>query len=77
MATTRLDGRAVAVIVGLDHSVQIADLATGQRLGEPLHGHKEYLRAVATTQIGGRPVAVTGSNDGSLRLWDLLTAVGL
>lgn len=73
VATVRLDGRKRIVTCGDDATVQIFDLRTGKRYGEPLTGHVGPVRAVATAHVAGRPVAVTSGEDDTLRIWDLRT----
>ncbi|WP_457784961.1 caspase family protein, partial [Streptomyces mirabilis] len=66
-----LDGKPVAVTGSMDGTARVWDLASGQRIGEPLTGHRGAVDAVACTVLDGRPVAVTGSEDGTARIWDL------
>ncbi|MFC9623333.1 WD40 repeat domain-containing protein [Streptomyces sp. NPDC056930] len=74
MATTLVDGRPVAVIaVYGDKAVQLWDLATGRQIREPVHGHDDWVWAVATAVVDGCPVAVTGGHDNTVRVWDLAT----
>ncbi|MEZ0073799.1 caspase family protein [Planotetraspora sp. GP83] len=74
IATTTLNGRAIAVTGSRDNTVRMWDLTTRTQLGKPLTGHTSWVNAVATGELGdGRPIAVTGGGDGTVRVWDLTT----
>ena len=55
---------------GIDDTVRIWDVASGEPLGSPLAGHAGAVTAVAVGRIGGREVVVSGSEDRTLRVWD-------
>lgn len=61
------DGR-LAVSGGVDQSVQVWDLASGQRV-KLLKGHSGWIRGIALTADGRRTVSV--SSDLTLRIWDI------
>jgi WD40 repeat protein len=73
VATAQLDGRPVVVSGGVDATVRVWDLATGQPVGSPFTGHTHIVYAVTTAQLDGRPIAVSGSYDKTVRVWDLAT----
>ncbi|MFD7916346.1 WD40 repeat domain-containing protein [Streptomyces sp. NPDC059752] len=77
MATAVVDGRPVAVGVGIeDGTVRVWDLETGEEACDPLTEHG-FVGAVATAVRDGCPVAVIVSAtrredaDSMLRVWDL------
>ncbi|MFD4656228.1 WD40 repeat domain-containing protein [Kitasatospora sp. NPDC058444] len=76
VATTVLDGRAVAVTGSADGLVRVWDLATGEVLHGPLAGHGSEVTAVATTVLDGRAVAVT-ADEGTVRVWELASGAAL
>ncbi|KAI5891990.1 WD40 repeat-like protein [Schizophyllum commune H4-8] len=51
-----------------DKTLRLWDLATGQQIGEPLYGHKDYVQSVSFSSDG--LYIASGSNDSSIRLWD-------
>jgi WD40 repeat protein len=67
-----LDGRPVAVTAGLDGTVRVWDLATGEQLST-FTGHTSWAEGVACSSLDGRPVAVTAGHQGTARVWDLAT----
>jgi WD40 repeat protein len=71
VATTVLDGRAVAVTGGGDDTVRVWDLSTGEQVGAPWTGHTNAVRAVAVSALDGRPVVVSGGDDRTVRVWEL------
>ncbi|MER6251816.1 hypothetical protein ABT224_10635 [Streptomyces sp. NPDC001584] len=73
VASTVLDGRAVAVTAGGDGTARVWDLAAGEQIGQMLELYRGPVNAVAATVLNGRPVAVTAGDDGTARLWDLAT----
>ncbi len=71
MAFGELEGRAVALSGGLDGTVRVWDLASGEQRGEPLTGHNGRVGSVAFGELEGRAVALSGGDDGTVRVWDL------
>ena len=43
-------------------------MASGQRLGQPLSGHSDWVNALAFSPDGG--MLASGSSDGTLILWE-------
>ena len=73
-AATLPDGRVVIGGAGHDWLVYRWDAATGQRIGEPLHGHRLSVKAIAVArQADGRPMFVTGCERGEVLRWDAAT----
>ncbi|RKS09187.1 WD40 repeat protein [Nocardiopsis sp. Huas11] len=70
LASGFLHGRPVVVSAD-DRNLRVLDPATGEQVGEPLTGHREWVTAVAVTELEGRAVAVSASADSTVRLWDL------
>ncbi|MFG1921844.1 Hsp70 family protein [Cryptosporangium sp. NPDC048952] len=64
------DGRILAS-GGLDGTIQLWDVASGERVGKPLAGHTEPITALAFSPNG--TVLASGSRDGSIRLWNVDT----
>src|SRR5581483_2543301 len=62
------DGRTLAS-GGLDRTVRLWDVATGQALGPSLTGHTNGVTGLAFTPDGR--TLVSGSSDGAIRLWDV------
>jgi WD40 repeat protein len=59
----------IAMISGSgDDTLRVWDLETGQTI-KTLHGHSDWVNAVAVTPDGRR--LVSGSWDRTLRVWDL------
>ncbi|BDM67205.1 hypothetical protein HEK616_06920 [Streptomyces nigrescens] len=71
VACTVLDDRPVAVTGGMDETVRVWDLHSGQQLGEPLAGHTDWVEAVACISLDGEPVVISASADRTLRRWSL------
>ncbi|GIG64860.1 WD40 repeat domain-containing protein [Phytomonospora endophytica] len=71
VATTVLDGRAVAVTASGDKTVRVWDLSTGEQVGAPWTGHTNGVRTVALSVLDGREVVVSGGDDETIRVWDL------
>ncbi|HEY7546970.1 MAG TPA: WD40 repeat domain-containing protein, partial [Blastocatellia bacterium] len=67
------DGR-LAVSGGVDQSVQVWDVASGQSV-KLLKGHSGWIRGAALTADGRRAVSV--SSDMTLRIWDIESGAGL
>ena len=51
----------------------MADLATGQPVGDPFMGHTGAVESVAVGELDGPPVVVSGSSDQTVRVRDLAT----
>jgi WD40 repeat protein len=66
-------GRGVGVTAGKDGTVRLWDLATGERIGEPLGGHDGAVTSAVGAVLDGHPAIVTGGADGTLRRWDIGT----
>jgi WD40 repeat protein len=74
VAFGEIDGRAVVVSGSRDESIRLWDAHTGEPIGPPLEGHKNWVTAVALGRmVDGRTVVVSGGRDCSVRLWDALT----
>jgi WD40 repeat protein len=76
VACTHLDGRAIAVTGGWDHTVRIWDLISGIPIGL-FSGHNGRVTAVACGQLDGRAIAVTGGWDHTVRIWDLTSGIAI
>jgi serine/threonine protein kinase len=73
VAIGNLGGRPVVVSTGgLEPTVRVWDLASGQLIGQPLTGHSKYLHSVAVSELDGKPVIVSCDLH-DLRIWDLAT----
>ncbi|MFD9005905.1 WD40 repeat domain-containing protein [Streptomyces sp. NPDC059582] len=70
VATTVLDGRAIAVTGGDNDDALVWDVATGERIGAPLPA-RGPVWAVATQTVAGRPVAVVAGPSTPVQTWDL------
>ncbi|GAA1363274.1 WD40 repeat domain-containing protein [Catellatospora chokoriensis] len=69
-----LDGRAVAVVIGPDHAINLYDTFTGTAVCAPLKGHTDRVECVATIpQPSSRQLASAG-RDLTARVWNLHTA---
>jgi WD40 repeat protein len=66
-----LDGRAVAVAGGLDGTIRVWDLASGEPVGDPIHAHHRPVSAIVTATLDGRALAVTSGGRGAAAVWDL------
>jgi WD40 repeat protein len=64
------DGRTLAS-GGDDKTIQLWDPRTGRRLGAPLRGHRERIRAVAFSPDGR--ILASGGDDRTVMLWDART----
>ncbi|MGW7333693.1 WD40 repeat domain-containing protein, partial [Streptomyces sp. NPDC054840] len=73
VATTVVDGRAVAVTASADHTLRTWDLSHALAQGDdPSHaGHTGTVSAVTTAVLDGNPVVVTAGADHTLRVRDL------
>ncbi|WP_327086116.1 serine/threonine-protein kinase [Nonomuraea sp. NBC_01738] len=71
LAVGELDGHPIAVGGHLENSVHVIDLVTGQAIGSPRPGHKQYVRSAGAGQINGYAYAITADNDDEWRVWDL------
>jgi WD40 repeat protein len=71
-ACLELDGSTCVVTAGIDGSVRVWDIDTGNPLG-CLHGHIGEVNAVSCIYSGAEPLAVTGGSDGTVRVWNLRT----
>jgi WD40 repeat protein len=73
-AATLPDGRVVIGGAGHDWLVYRWDAATGERIGEPLRGHRLSVKTIAVArQADGRPMFVTGCERGEVLRWDAAT----
>ncbi|WP_448611813.1 nSTAND1 domain-containing NTPase [Geodermatophilus sp. URMC 60] len=64
------DGRLLAT-VGLDRTVRLWDVGTGEPHGAPLEGHTDYVWSAAFSPNG--QLLATASLDRTVRLWDVAT----
>jgi WD40 repeat protein len=64
-------GRPVVVSGGLDRTVRVWDLDSGELVLGPFTGHNGGVQAVAIGVRRGRPVVVSGGLDRTVRVWDL------
>jgi WD40 repeat protein len=71
VAIASLEGRFVIVSGGEDKTVRVWDLASGDPILAPIHGHQKRITAIAVVSLAGRPVIISGSEDKTLRVWDL------
>jgi WD40 repeat protein/predicted Ser/Thr protein kinase len=84
VAVGTLNGRTIAVSGGVDNTVRVWDVATGEQLGEPLKGHGDDVYAVALGERNHRLIAASASagvggrgflgfteNDNAVRVWDV------
>lgn len=75
VACSILHGRPVAVIGGIRFdgihagTISVWDLATGQRIGDPLTPSRGPVRSISCTALDGLPVAVTAGD--TVAVWDL------
>lgn len=63
--------RPIALTGRLDGVVQVHDLLTGRRQGEPFRADTSWIGSIAFGHIDDRPVVITGSGDGWIRALDL------
>lgn len=69
---TELGGRHVAVSCAYPPDiVQVWDLDSATRVGEPLEGHTKLVTGADVAEVDGRAVLVTAGLDRTVRLWDL------
>jgi WD40 repeat protein len=73
VACTVVDGSPVAVTGGVDGTVRLWDLRTGQQIGRPLTEYTSQVSSVACTVLDGAPVAVTVGLNDTVWVWDLRT----
>ena len=72
LAIAPLAGRPVAVSSGWDGELWMWDLASGERIGEPLDDNHGDVQALIASQHAGRQHVVCGGIDELvLRVWDL------
>ncbi|GAA4635751.1 hypothetical protein GCM10023196_082450 [Actinoallomurus vinaceus] len=70
VAIGAIGARKVVVSAGDDSTIQVSDLATGDRIGAAI---RMAAHAVAVASLGGRQVIIAGGTDHTVRLWDLAT----
>ncbi|MCY2952529.1 MAG: protein kinase [Planctomycetota bacterium] len=56
---------------GKDPTIRLWDVATGEAIGAPLAGHKQYIHAAAFSPRGG--IVASASADQSICLWDVVS----
>jgi WD40 repeat protein len=71
VTVTAVDGRPVIVTAGFDNALHLADLDTGEPIGQIGTLHEGIIQAFTETTVNGRPVAVTAGEDGTVRISDL------
>ncbi|KAF5366328.1 hypothetical protein D9757_012932 [Collybiopsis confluens] len=54
-----------------DNTVRIWNVQTGQQIGDPLHGHTDWVTSVAFSPDGQQ--VVSGSYDETVRIWNVQT----
>ncbi|KAF5345603.1 hypothetical protein D9757_014774 [Collybiopsis confluens] len=54
-----------------DKTVRIWNVQTGQQIGDPLHGHTDWVTSVAFSPNGKQ--VVSGSHDKTVRIWNVQT----
>ncbi|WP_162451613.1 protein kinase domain-containing protein [Phytoactinopolyspora mesophila] len=64
-------GGGPAVLASGERSVRVWDLATGNRIGEPIGQQADRITALAVTQVAGFPAVVAGCADASVHAWSL------
>ena len=64
------DGSVVLASAGADGTVRLWDPADQSRVGQPMTGHTDWVRAVTAVTVGGRALLASAGDDGTVRLWD-------
>ena len=72
LALATLEGREVVLTGARQETVQLWDLATGERIG-PLLTHSGEVSSGAAGMLDGRLVVATGAGDRTVRVWDALS----
>ncbi len=72
LSCATLNGGPIAVTGGVDETVRVWDLSTGE-LRHTLTGHTGWVSAATCAMLNGHLIAVTGDEDGAVRVWDLAT----
>lgn len=73
LALETLEGRNLLLTGDRTETVQLWDLATGERFGPPLTGHTAEVSAGAAGTLDGRTVVAAGSIDGTVHVWHAAT----
>ncbi|CAE6396550.1 unnamed protein product [Rhizoctonia solani] len=62
-------GTQVAICTGINFTVQVWDISTGKRVGQPLNGHSDSARCIAFSPNSA--YVCSGSNDNTVIVWDI------
>ena len=71
VALGAVEGRTTIVQGGVDGTIYLWDLDSGQQRAAPLRGHAGPVIDIALGTLDGRPIVVSGGYDRTVRVWDL------
>jgi len=63
------------IVCGSSNTIQRWDVDTGERIGEPLRGHEDWIQSVAVSRDG--TLIASGSQDRTIRIWDSKTGASI